>query len=298
MELNIFKSSNGSDTITYYHFKPDGEINHVVQIIHGMSEHIGRYEGFADYLNQHGIAVLGHDHMAHGKSVATQKGEFIDKKQAKFMVDDAHLLNKIIKKEYPNLPITVFCHSMGSFVGRIMAATYPNDMDKIIVCGTAGKNILAPIGKYIAFFLEKVISATHKSELINKLSFGAYNKHFKDAKTNFDWLSSDPAEVEKYINDPDCGFLFSVTGSTALTDLLITCNKESTFKNTDSNLPIFIISGAEDPVSNFGKGAHEVFANYQKAGCTKSTLTLYPNVRHEIILDRSKDQVWHDILEF
>lgn len=298
MELKTFKSSNGRETITYYRFIPDGEIKQVVQLIHGMSEHIKRYQEFAYFLNKNGIAVYGHDHMAHGESAYKDLGEFLNKDQAYFMVKDASLLNEIIRKDYPSLPVTIFCHSMGSFIGRILAAKYPATADKIIICGTSGSNPIAFIGKYITLFLMKTKGKDYRSKLIDDLSLGSYNRHFKDATTTCDWLSTDPLEVQKFLDDPKCGFLFNVAGSATLVDLVSQANHRKIYSLTKSRLPIFIISGSMDPVSGFGKGAHEVFTNYKKHGCNHTSLKLYEGLRHEIILDVTKEEVWKDILEF
>ena len=293
-----FPSSNDRETITYYQYIPNTEVTHVVQIIHGMAEHILRYMEFAEYLNQNGIAVFGHDHMAHGKSRYSDRGAFKDSEQQDFMVEDAHTVTLHIKQTYPNAKTTVFCHSMGSFVGRILVARYPDSIDKLIVCGTATKNPLAPVGKYLALTLKLFLGGDFKSKLIDKLSFGSFNNHFKDAKTPSDWLCSDPAEVAKYLNDPDCGFLFSVKGSATLTNLVMEANREKTFINTRNTMPVFIISGGDDPVSNFGSGAKQVYENYKRAGSTDIKIKLYEYMRHEILLDQSKENVMEDVLKF
>lgn len=293
-----FLSHNGREMITGYHFAPSTEVTHVVQMIHGMAEHMMRYSDFAQFLNENGVAVLGHDHMAHGNSCFSTLGGFKDRKQADSMVVDAHRMTKQIKKLYPNAKITVFCHGMGSLVGRIMAARYPNSIDGLIICGTSAQNPLAPIGKLLALVMKATRGGDFRSKLIDTMSFGSFNKRFKNVKTPCDWLSSDQKEVAKYMDDPLCGFLFSVNGSCALCDLVMTSNQQKTFFATRNTLPIFIISGEKDATSHFGAGAKTVYRNYQEADSKDIQIKLYHGVRHEILLDQSRELVMDDVLKF
>ncbi len=298
METSTFLSTNGRDTIARYHYPAGENPTYVVQIIHGMSEYLGRYAPLAEYLNGQGIAVVGHDHMSHGGSVYSQRGEFKDTKQAQFMEKDAHKMTHWAHDLYPNAKVIIFCHSMGSFIGRLLVERHPTSMDGIIICGTSGKNPLAAIGKYIALILAAVRGGEHRSNLIDKLSFGAYNNKYPQVQTKFDWLSTDPSQVQKYVDDPDCGFLFSVNGSVALTDLLMEANGQSAFDAARHNLPILLIAGTEDPVGNYGQGVLEVAARYKAAGCTSVGSKLYQGARHEILLDFTGAEVMEDVLHF
>lgn len=298
MEQSTFQSSNGRDTIALYHYPTQQTPTHVVQLIHGMSEYLGRYAPLAQFLNTNGIAVVGHDHMAHGGSVYDQRGQFKDSHQANYMVEDAHLVTQQARTLYPDAKIVVFCHSMGSFIGRILASRYPDSLDGIIICGTSGKNSLAPIGKYTALLLGLVRGQNHKSKFIDKLSFGSYNKRYNDVQTPFDWLSTDRQQVAKYVDDPDCGFLFSVSGSATLTDLIMEANGDKAFSSIPLEMPILLVSGSEDPVGNYGKGVLEVANRYKAAGYSSVGSKLYQGARHEILLDFTAQEVNRDILHF
>ncbi len=297
MEQSVFQSTNGRDSITRYHYPVDNP-KYVVQIIHGMSEYLGRYAPLAEFLNANGIAVVGHDHMSHGNSIFSKAGDFKDSKQAQFLEKDAHKMTHWAHDLYPDAKVIVFCHSMGSFIGRLLVERHPTSMDGIIICGTSGKNPLAAIGKYIALMLAAVRGGEHRSNLIDKLSFGAYNNKYQDVQTKFDWLSTDRNQVQKYVDDPLCGFLFSVNGSVALTDLLMDANQDQCFEKANKNLPILLIAGTDDPVGNYGQGVLEVAERYKKAGCTSVGSKLYQGARHEILLDFTSQEVMTDTLNF
>ena len=189
---------------------PEGEPKAVVQLIHGIAEHIGRYDDFARFLNAHGYVVAADDHMGHGGSVENGvKGYFSGGWLS--AVEDEKRLHDEIAAQYPALPYFILGHSMGSFIARNYTAKY-NDVQAAIYCGTSGKNPAAPIAIKLAGFVAKSRGSRHRSEFINNLAFGNYNKKFDNVKTDFDWLTRDEAEVQKYIDDKYCGFLFTAAG--------------------------------------------------------------------------------------
>jgi alpha-beta hydrolase superfamily lysophospholipase len=187
-------------------------IKGAVQIAHGMAEHAGRYERFADALTKAGYAVYANDHRGHGKTAGSQKevGYFADENGWEKVVDDMHTLTGIIKKECPKKPFFLFGHSMGSFLSRHYSMLYAKELTGLVLSGTGGDpGALGKIGLFIATIEAKLKGKKAKSEMMNKLSFGAFNGAFKPNRTDYDWLSRDNAEVDKYISDPWCGAVFT-----------------------------------------------------------------------------------------
>ena len=270
----------------------------IVQIAHGMAEHGERYADFAAYLCSKGFAVFADDHIGHGKSVKTDNdlGYFGENGGWDAFVEDERAITELIKKEYPDTPVIFFGHSMGSFIAREYLRRYGDD-DAVmggVICGTSGKNPASAIAINLAAAIAKSKGSRHKSEFINKMAFGAYNKKFEGA-TAFDWLSSDKAQVEKYINDKYCGYLFTVAGYKDLFTILTVVSGKEWFKKMPKALPLLVISGEDDPVGNYGKGIKQVYNDLKLAGVKDVTLKLYPGLRHEILNERKNKTVYEDM---
>ncbi len=270
----------------------------ILQIAHGMAEHGERYADFAAYLCTKGIAVFADDHIGHGKSVKADDdlGYFGEKGGWDAFVEDEKAITELIKKEYPDIPIIFFGHSMGSFIAREYLRRYGDDeaIKGGIICGTSGKNPASAIAIRLAGTIAASKGSRHRSEFINKMAFGAYNKKF-EGKTAFDWLSSDSKQVEKYIDDKYCGYLFTAAGYRDLFTILTVVSGKDWFKNMPKNLPLLVISGEDDPVGNYGKGIKQVYNDLKLAGVKDVVLKLYPGLRHEILNERKNKPVYEDI---
>ncbi|MDL2235095.1 alpha/beta hydrolase [Christensenellaceae bacterium OttesenSCG-928-L17] len=270
----------------------------VLQLAHGMAEHIARYAPFAEYLNQAGIAVVMHDHCSHGKSTkdGLQTGYFGEKDGDEAVLLDMRALNQLAHERYPDLPLVLMGHSMGSFFSRVYITRYPGDAQVLILSGTGGKNPAASAGMLVAKLERRRNGAMQPSKLLNDLSFGSFNKQFEPARTEFDWLSTDPAEVDKYIADPLCGFVFTAEAMRDLLKLMGEVSSEEWAQKVP-RIPIYVFSGAKDPVGGNGKGVRQVVKWLEDAGHTVSC-KLYEEGRHEMLNERNKDQVMEDILHF
>lgn len=304
MNSKNFKHKLDTNTeVQIYEWLPDNEqeIRAIVQIAHGMAEHADRYSSFAKYLCDNGIVVVANDHRGHGKTAGdiSKLGYFADENGWDKVVDDLKAVSRYINSKYPNLPIIVFGHSMGSFLMRKYIMNPPLKISGAIICGTAGHpGILGKIGLMITKFLLIFQDKKTKSKLMDKLSFGAYNGNFKPNRTNFDWLSRDNDEVDKYINDPYCGFIFSVKAYNDLLGGLLYVNAQENINQTNNNLPIYLISGYKDPVGNNGKGIIEVYNKFKKAGVKNITMKLFDNGRHEILNEINKEEVYKHVLKW
>ncbi|MCQ2487278.1 MAG: lysophospholipase [Clostridia bacterium] len=279
-------------------WKPEGEVKAVLQIIHGMAEYIERYDAFATYFAEKGIAVYGLDHIGHGESVNDNYplGYFgKDNECGKVFRDDAYELTKLAKAENPDKPYILFGHSMGSFVNRMYIAKYADAIDATIICGTAGPNpAILP-----ALALTKVLKATRgkkPGKLMNMMAFGTYNAR-TPKKTAFDWLSFNEKNVEDYIADPLCGFLFTNSGFRDLITLNNAICQADTFAAVPADLPIYLIAGSEDPVSSYGKGIYQTYESFKKAH-SNVEMKLYEGMRHEIHNETDPTEPLADILAF
>jgi alpha-beta hydrolase superfamily lysophospholipase len=295
-----FKTSDGIQIFTY-RWVPDeaSAVKGVVQIAHGMAEHAARYERFADALTKAGYAVYANDHRGHGKTAGSQDnlGYFADENGWEKVVEDMHTLTVIIKKENPNKPFFLFGHSMGSFLSRNYSMLYASELIGLILSGTGGDP--GAIGK-IGLFVAKMDAMFHgrkaKSEIMNKLSFGAFNSAFKPNRTDYDWLSRDNAEVDKYINDPLCGTVFTAGFFCDMLGGLDFINNKENIGKIPKNLPIYLFSGAKDPVGANTKGVNQVYNSLKNAGIGDLTLKFYEDGRHESLNEINRDEVFRDVI--
>lgn len=276
----------------------DGEIKAVLQISHGMAEHGERYEELGSVLCEAGYAVIINDHAGHGRSINSDAdlGYFNgDKNKAGIgFVEDVHTLTKLAKEEFKK-PVILLGHSMGSFVARHYITKYADDIAGAIICGTAGPNPAAGAGIAAASLIEKIKGSKHKSEFINGLAFGAYNKRF-EGRTPFDWLSVNKENIDKYIADKYCGFLFTVSGYKNLFEVLNFVSNANAFSATPKALPMYLIAGTEDPVGSFGKGVKTVYDKFKETGHTNLAIKLYDGLRHEIHNEDERFTVYADII--
>lgn len=270
----------------------------VIQIAHGMAEHILRYNDFANFLTDNGFIVYGNNHRGHGPT-ADIKGFFAENNGFEKVVDDMKLITKYIEHAHPNVPIFILGHSMGSFLTRRYIQKHQNSVAGVILSGTGGKQgLLGKIGLLIAKWSKSRHGATTPSPMMDKLAFGNFNKKFKPARTSFDFLSRDNKVVDKYIADYYCGFICTNGFFVDLISGIETINQSTEIQKIPVNLPIYLIAGDKDPVGNSGKGVQQVFNQYQKAGMTDINITLYEDARHEILNETNKQEVYEDIVSW
>lgn len=269
----------------------------VVQIVHGMAEHIGRYVSFANFLTDHGFIVYAHDHRGHGRSAHNHLG-YVDSTDAfHTLVDGIHQLHLNIVDEHSDLPIILFGHSMGSFLVQRMMQLTDIHPACIIYSGSNGKPpALLKLGIALSTLLTKIRNPKTKSPLINYLTFGEYNKHFKPNRTDFDWLSRDTDKVDKYVADPLCGFIYSTAFYRDLFLGLNALHKHKSFADHPGDIPILLVSGDNDPVSEMAKGIHSLEMILKSSGIQQVTIKLYPGGRHEVLHEINRTEVMTDIL--
>jgi len=296
-----FPSADGKTQIHAVEWLPDGEVRAVLQIAHGVSEYILRYEPFATYLTERGFAVAGHDHLGHGSSMAPDGKPmyFGPKGSWDWVVQDMETRRVLAKQQFPDLPYFLLGHSMGSFLTRTYLIRHPGKVDGAIVMGTG--QMIAPLvagGKLVAAVESRRVGESNGSPLVQQLAFGTYNKIFAPNRTGFDWLSVNTENVDRYIADPLCGGNPSIGLFREMLGGISFIGKPEHLKQMDLTTPILLISGAMDPVGDCGKGVKRVYVLFQKAGVRDVTLKLYPELRHEILCETECETVFEDVYQW
>ena len=300
MRTASYKLTADDDYALHVHrWLPDGEPKAVVQLAHGLGEHAGRYARFAQALTDAGYAVHANDHRGHGLTAPSpgDLGFFAEQNGWRRVVDDMALLRKRIATDHPGLPVAIFGHSMGSFLTQWTIAERGADYVGAVLCGSNGAPPpIATLGKFIARFERWRLGPRGRSSLLLRLSFADFNRRFRPNRTDADWLSRDPAEVDAYIADPLCGFV--PTGQLWI-DLIGGVGRQTDpalVGRIPKDLPMFVIAGAADPVSDGAKGLPSLLAAYRDAGLSKVTHRFYDDARHELLNETNKDQVTADVL--
>ena len=297
-----FLSNDGKTAIHAVKWLPDsGEYSAILQITHGMVEYIERYAPFAEFLTSKGYMVVGHDHLGHGQSVASKEdwGFFYEGTPSDTVVADMHKLRTLIQEENPNTPYFMLGHSMGSFMLRKYLALHNENLRGAIIMGTGFiPEKMTNLALKLTGFVTKFRGVKYRSKLIQSLAFGADYKGFDmtGEKPEDSWLTKDVEIVKQYYNEPRCTFMFTVNGYKGLFEAVnYSCNPENAAK-IPKKLPLFIVSGAQDPVGGLGKGVMDVYEMYKSAGIQDLTYKLYDNDRHEILNETDRKVVYSDLL--
>lgn len=287
-----FLSSDGHTQLHGAQWTPaDREPIAVLQIAHGVAEHILRYDDFARYLNDRGILVAGHDHLGHGKSLPEGGTPvyFGDGSTWETVVDDIHLLHDRLREQYPDLPILLMGHSMGSFLSRSYLIRYPGTVDAAIIMGTGWQpEMTIRGGLLLAGILSGLKGPDAVSKLVTNMAFGAYNKAFGDKpRTPNDWLSADTDNVDRYMADPLCGADATVGLFRQMLHGIRFNQRQSHLRQMDREIPVLFVAGDKDPVGSCGKGVRQTYDAFRAAGMRDCTLKLYPGLRHEILNEKA-----------
>jgi len=270
-----------------------GETKAVIQFVHGMAEHIKRYDATARYLNEAGFTVVGHTHMGHGP-YADILGFFGKKGGWDVLIEDVHALRQETQKQFPDVPYFMLGHSMGSFVVRGYSLKYEKGLAGIILSGTGhfGKPLLTAAG-LISNTICLFGGAAKPSPLLAKMTSNSDPSY----KTPFDWLTRDDDEVKKYIDDPLCGFPFTAAGYRDMFSGLARLYPEK-LSPMEKEIPVYLFSGDKDPVGGNGAGVEKVGQEIRSAGVKDVEIKLYPEARHEMFNEFNREEVWQDLIEW
>lgn len=292
-----YLSADQKTNIHAMEWVPESTIRGVIQISHGITEHILRYETVATFLTKQGFVVTGNDHLGHGLSIKNSR-DFMHCSNFNYLVEDVYALQKIQSEKYKNVPYYMLGFSLGSFVVRDLIARYPLNLSATIIMGTGMTPKLQLLfAHYIVSKEAKKIGEKNTSALIQKLSFETYNKQFKPNITKCDWLCKNQAGLEDYINDTLCGdYISAGLFRELLQGMLLTTSQESINK-INKELPILLVSGNQDPVGQNGKGVNKVFKAFKKAKIKNVSMKLYPG-RHDLLHEACHDEVLEDIIKW
>lgn len=300
MQKIDYRTNDGVD-INLVFWKGDFTPKAIIQISHGMAEHIKRYDEFAKFLISNGYFVYGHDHRGHGETAnsISKLGYFADKFGWNLVVEDLYEINCLIKERHPNVDVVIFGHSMGSFIARSYMYKYPDQTKRFIISGTGdGENLSIIAAKILAKNIARVKGKKHRSKILDFISNRNFNKQISDAKGEFEWLSTDMYEVKKYRDDPYCGTLFTCGFYYDFFKGVEHLSMAPNIRKVNKEVDLFIISGERDPVGDNGNGVLKVVRSYKKNGINKISYKLYRNMRHEILNEIDRDMVYKDIIDY
>lgn len=272
----------------------------IVHIVHGMAEHIERYDEFARFLAGHGLIVCGYDHLGHGKSVSnTVSWGVLDPREgANHLVEDVHRMRSLmLARTQGTLPYFIFGHSMGSYVTRVYISRHGEGLAGAVICGTGH---VAPLVSKAGNLLARLVSATrgrdHKSVFLDNMAAGGFNKSIENPRTEVDWISTSERNVDEYLADEASGFMFAAGGYAALTALTREACSRQAMRDTPDGLPLLFVAGAGDPVGSMGEGVRHAAHMARDAGVRDVTVKIYEGMRHEILNEDERQLVFDDVL--
>jgi len=291
-ERGTHRTRDGYELATY-RWTPDGEPRALLQIVHGMAEHAARYDHVARAFTAEGFLVHAHDHRGHGRSVPAGEapGHIGDDEGWQKLVDDVHERAAALREEHPTLPRAIFAHSMGGYAAQTLLGQNPDDADAWAISGNGGKPpFIAAIGRLVARAERLRLGKRGASALIRKLTFEDFNKAF-EGRTDCDWLSRDPLEVDTYVADPLCGHDVSIETWIQLLDVIPTLTKAAHLAPIPREKPIYVVAGSEDTSIGKAQGARNLLEAYRADGLRDVTLQLWPGGRHEMVNETNRDEV-------
>lgn len=294
-----FTADDGAKLFVYRWLPDVGFGKAVVHIAHGLAEHAGRYERLAEALTESGYVVFANDHRGHGITAETSEsiGHFADADGWERILKDIEQIWRGYKNEFPHHPAILFGHSMGSLVAQHLATA--NLFDAVAMSGANGNvSPMVHAGKWITRFEGWRLGKRGKSELLNKLSFDAFNKAFKPNRTSFDWLSRDEAEVDKYIADSMCGFLCSTQLWADMLDAITEAAKSEFRAKVPKQLPIYLFSGSRDSANQEGRGSTALAEYYRSIGLEKVSYRIFNQSRHETLNELNREEVTEHLIDW
>lgn len=275
----------------------DNSIANVV-IMEGMEEHSSRYDDFAQYLNNEGFNVYCIDTYGQGENVNADLSNIGIWPTSGFRKQVQAVDALVTKLRISCRPTFIFSHSMGSFMCQDYIQRYTEHVSKVVLCGSGSKNPAVPVGYALAKLIVNKKNRNKKAGLLNKLMFGNFNKRIKNPRTPCDWLSVNEENVDKYIADPLCGFGPTNGFCFEFVKGMNRLYKKKFLQKIRKDLDIFIISGSEDPVTNYGKSVGKLEKMYKGLGVKNVQTKIYDGLRHEILNEKDHEEVYQDIVNF
>ncbi len=298
MRKQFFYDSCGAGVLHGLRWEPDKEPCAIVQIVHGISDHVERYDDFATYLTRLGFLVVAEDHMGHGRSggMDTCRGYF---NGGWFCaVDDTYHLFEKTRREFPCVPYILFGHSMGSFMCRTILQKYPQSgINGCILCGTGWQPEIGISAALKICQAVCAVSGDRKPNVkIQDLMYDAFNRRVEHPRTDYDWISRDKRVVDAYMDDPLCQHLVTAGLARDLLEGILFIQQDENLKMMNKDLPILFISGGDDPVGSFGEGVRRTVESFDEIGMESVEVKIYPLCRHELLNEINRQEVYEDII--
>ncbi len=295
----FYLSADGSTNIHALCWQGESPPRAILQIAHGICDYMGRFDRFARWMAGQGFLVVGNDHLGHGSSWQDpqRQGMFGERQGWELALADMEALRARTAEEYPQLPCFLLGHSMGSFLARTYLIKYPGRLSGALLSGTGQPSPrMLKGGWYLSSLLTRLRGPDARSAFLKTVMFGAYNRPFRPNRTDFDWVCGNDEVVDAYCQDPGCQFLPTVSLCRDMMGGLLFISDPDNLTLVDKETPIFLFSGAKDPVGQFGQGVERVLQGYLAAGCTDVECKLYPDGRHEVLNEIWRETVYRDIL--
>ncbi len=279
-ETTFTMTATDGTEVTVDRYTPAGEPKAIVQIAHGMGEHAARYRRLAEALTDHGYVAYANDHRGHGRTAGSpdRHGD-LGAGGWGGLVSDIGELSAMARKEHPGLPLVVLGHSMGSFALQQHLLDHSGDLDAAVLSGTSAIDVIAP--------------GIDPDEEVN---LAAFNAPFTPARTDFDWLSRDPDEVDKYLADARCGFGLNPAATAGMLEGLGATADPERLAAIADDLPIYLVSGDDDPLAGGGALIDLVGERYREGGVRDVTVARYAGARHEVFNETNRDEITADLL--
>jgi alpha-beta hydrolase superfamily lysophospholipase len=274
-------SGRDGTPLATYRWEPAGPARGVVQIVHGLGEHVRRYDHLANSLAGAGFVVQGHDTRGHGDTVVDgADAGVIGAEGWTASIDDIDVLLDRLRTDVPGVPVVLLGHSMGSFAVQQYLVDHSERVDAVVLSGTAAADLMPAL------------------DLDAPLDLSGFNAPFEPGRTGYEWLTRDEAQVDLYVADPLCGFGYDVAASKAVYAGARAAADPEKVRRIRQDLPIYIVVGDQDPVGNDLAGVHALVERYRSAGLTRVELRVYPGARHEVFNETNRDEVERDLLQW
>lgn len=283
-----------SRTAGYVYTMPGVPVHAVLQLSHGMCEYIGRYEGMAEYFAARGIAVAGNDHIGHGRTGRPEAMGQFGPGGRKAVLQDLHTMNSLLHLKFPEAPVFLYGHSMGSFFARWYAEVYGGSIRGLVISGTAGPAAANKAGLALSAAIARAKGESYISPLMIRLQ-GDYNKKIPGAKSPNAWLTRDEAVVQAYDNDPYCQIKFTASAYREMLAVLSHVSTRAWAESLPKTLPILLVAGNADPVGDYGRGVRRVAAMLSRAGMQDLHCRIWPGGRHEMHQELQKEEVFQTV---
>lgn len=271
----------------------------VIQLLHGMEEHQGRYEEFAHIMNSQRFTVVIPNMRGHGLELDRENlGHFKDRNGYRELIYDQIYIRAFIRNQYPEVPVYLFAHSMGTIIARVLLQTQSRHYEKAVLSGYPNYHLHTGLGLLCSATLRTLRGPRYKSDFLQKASVGTFNKGVKNPRTDIDWVCANEEVVDRYLKDPYCGFGFTCSAFNDLFHLVMMMHKSVNYRNVNKEMPILCLRGEEDPCTGGDKGSQDSIQVLKNAGFSRVEEISYPHMRHEVLNERDRQQVYQDILHF